>query len=243
MSNIVDRRSHAILDAESRLSKAAKIVRLLETYIDLKNAKVLEIGAGSGYIAAHLGEVTGPRGKVHAIDCNDELQITNGLTFTEVDDTSLPFPGESFDIVVTNHVIEHVGNRMAQEHHLKEIRRVLRANGIAYLAVPNRWTILEPHFKLPFLSWLPKCLRSTYVRAFRKGTHYDCNLLSKGDTVRLLKKAGLVGEHVSFKAFYVMCELERVSQPIRWASLMPKWMLLPCLPIIPTLVFILRKSP
>jgi len=77
MSNIVDRRSHAILDAESRLSKAAKIVRLLETYIDLKNAKVLEIGAGSGYIAAHLGEVAGPRGKVHAIDCNDELQITN----------------------------------------------------------------------------------------------------------------------------------------------------------------------
>ena len=35
--------------------------------------------------------------------------------------------------------------------HLREIRRVLRRDGLAYLAVPNRWALVEPHYRLALL--------------------------------------------------------------------------------------------
>ena len=65
----------------------------------------------------------------------------------------------SFDVVVSNHVVEHVGDREAQRTHLAELRRVLAADGLGYLATPTRWALVEPHFTVPLLSWPPRPLR------------------------------------------------------------------------------------
>src|SRR3546814_17958343 len=74
---------------------------------------------------------------------------------------------------LSNHVIEHVGNADAQRHHLDEIRRVLAPDGVVYFAAPNRWRLVEPHFRLPFLSWLPNPASDRYVRVMGRGSHYD----------------------------------------------------------------------
>lgn len=46
------------------------------------------------------------------------------------------------DVILTNHVIEHVGEYESQLEHLNEIKRLLK-NGIAYLAVLNKWMLIE----------------------------------------------------------------------------------------------------
>ncbi|HJT93305.1 MAG TPA: hypothetical protein VJ777_15440, partial [Mycobacterium sp.] len=64
-------------------------------------------------------------------------------------------------------------------------------DGVAYLATPNKWTVIEPHFKLPGLSWLPKRLADRYVRLAGRGERYDVDLLTYGQLEDLAEDAGL----------------------------------------------------
>ena len=102
--------------------------------------------------------------------------------------------------------IEHVGDLQAQQHHVTEIRRVLDSGGLAYLAAPNKWGLMEPHFRLPLRSWLPRGLADTYVRAMGKGSHYDCLPPSLGTLCQLTQEAGLVPENVTWEALQRMAQ-------------------------------------
>src|SRR5262249_49347647 len=143
------RASHANLDAASRARKAQKIAALLGTD-SLRGARVLEIGTGSGVISAELARLVGPDGIVESVDVVDERIEVEGYRFTRVSGTALPFADSSFDVVISNHVIEHVGSELDQAHHLREISRLLGTDGRYYLASPSRASIVEPHFQLPF---------------------------------------------------------------------------------------------
>lgn len=184
------RRPHAVLDLESRRLKALKIETLLDLHSRNQPMRLLEVGTGSGGIAHYFGTHSQLCIEVDAVDVVDNRLISDGYRFRLVDDTNLPFDDRSFDVVLTNHVIEHVGSRAAQAHHLAEIRRVLRHDGIGYLAVPNRWQVVEPHYQLAFLSWWPPSLRSTYLRWRRGIGFYDCEPLTVPQVEELLSQAG-----------------------------------------------------
>lgn len=205
----VERQGHAVLDLPSRGLKAMKIAALLGAAPGGAPRHMLEIGCGSGGISHWFGSA-GPMGwEVQAVDVEDTRLVHDGYAFLTVADTRLPFEDASFDVVVSNHVIEHVGDPSAQRHHLREVRRVLRPDGRAYLAVPNRWMLVEPHFRLPFLSWLPRRLADAYVRLLRKGTHYDCRPLARGQLERMLGDAGFSWSQHTGKALRLTFELER----------------------------------
>ena len=95
-----------------------------------------------------------------------------------------------FDVVVSNHVIEHVGDREAQRRHLREIARVLVDGGTVYVAVPHRWQLVENHYRLPLLGWLPRRAADAYLRAARRGERYDCRPLGRRSSSTLLTDAG-----------------------------------------------------
>lgn len=191
---------HAVLDLPSRRLKARKILEVMGLAAGSARVRLLEVGCGSGGIASYLGTLPGSPFEVEAVDVEDNRLVRDGYRFTLVDSVILPFADATFDAVLSNHVIEHVGDAEAQHRHLCELRRVLRAGGTGYLAVPNRWQLVEPHFRLPFLSWIPARWRSPYVRLARRGSHYDCRPLTRAELEAQLERAGLAGDNACVQA-------------------------------------------
>ena len=237
------RHGHAVLDLASRKQKGEKIERLLDLRGEFPK-RLLEIGTGSGGIAHYFASQTRGRFLVEAVDVTDTRQVRDGYGFQLVTSTTLPFQSASFDIVLTNHVIEHVGDRAAQLAHLAEVARVLKPGGIAYLAVPNRWMLVEPHYKLAFLSWLPHGWRSAYLRLAGKGSFYDCEPLQKDEIESLARDARLVARNRSVDAFRLTIAIEGDKGWLarRMASLSDT-MLSRLAPIIPTHIYPLAHPP
>ena len=72
--------------------------------------------------------------------------------YVEGDGCCLPYEDNSFDLVFSNSVIEHVGNWDRQMEFSKELVRVGKS---FYLQSPNRHFFIEPHLIAPFIHWLP----------------------------------------------------------------------------------------
>lgn len=239
------RAPHAVLDLESRRLKAIKIERLLGLHAigRSRRLRLLEVGTGSGGIAHYFGTAPHLDIDVTAVDVIDQRQVIDGYRFLRVDGTSLPFDDAAFDIVLSNHVIEHVGDADTQLHHLREIARMIDPDGMAYIAVPNRWMLVEPHYRLAFLSWLPRDWRSRYLRLTGKGAYYDCAPLTLAEFDSLLERAGLQARHVETEALRWMLELERARTPsLRLADHLPDRFVDGMRPIMPTLICIARRS-
>jgi SAM-dependent methyltransferase len=232
------RQPHAVLDLPSRRFKGLKIERLLDLASRPQPIRMLEVGTGSGGIAHYFGTHPTLRIEVDAVDVHDSRLVTEGYRYHEVRDTQLPFADDSFDVVLTNHVIEHVGNENAQRAHLAELHRVLRPDGVGYLAVPNRWMLIEPHYRLAFLSWWPHAWRTPYLRAMRKGEVYDCEPLQMRQLENLLAAAEFRYRNFCVQAWRATFEIERAdSIGARLLGMLPDAALHPLRRIIPTLIY------
>jgi ubiquinone/menaquinone biosynthesis C-methylase UbiE len=117
--------------------------------------RVLEIGCGAGYGAYHLSKSTL---SMAAVDISHRGVAyfwaeyrTGPVAFLLANGTMLPFESESFDVVVSFQVIEHIATRSVG-HYLSEIRRVLRQGGTFVCSTPNKKLRLLP-FQRP---WNPE---------------------------------------------------------------------------------------
>lgn len=238
----VERQGHATLDLATREAKGRKIARILDLP-PTAGRRLLEVGTGAGGIAHYFATRYEPCFDVDAVDVTDNRQVTDGYRFARVSGTDLPFSDGAFDVVVTNHVIEHVGDRAAQLHHLQEIRRVLRDDGKVYLAVPNRWMLVEPHYKVAFLSWLPHRWRSPYLRASGRGKDYDCEPLRRFEVEALARDAGFRARNASVLALRVLVELEPNAGGLaRLLARAPTRLLRAFERIIPTHIYVLGRA-
>ncbi|HET6493327.1 MAG TPA: class I SAM-dependent methyltransferase [Burkholderiales bacterium] len=238
-----ERQPHAVLDLSSRNWKAVKIERLLHLERRSQPIRILEIGTGSGGIAHYFGMHPTLRCDVMAVDVVDSRLARDGYGYQQVAGVDLPFDDASFDVVITNHVIEHVGDTEAQHRHLAEVHRVLKDDGIGYLAVPNRWMLTEPHYRLKFLSWWPRRWRTPYLRLMRRGRFYDCEPLQMRQLERMLDAAGFRYRNVCVEAWRETLEIERRnSLGARALSVMPDTLLKPLRRIIPTLIYRIERA-
>lgn len=237
-----ERQGHVVRDLASRKHKALKIERLLGLQPAARPRRLLEIGCGSGGISHYFGTHETLSLAVDAVDVTDSRGVVDGYRFQQVAGTDLPFDAQSFDIVITNHVIEHVGELADQQHHLAEVHRVLRDDGACYLAVPNRWMLVEPHYRLAFLSWLPHRLRSPWLRLWGRGDFYDCEPFAMGELERLLHGSGFRFENVCVQALRETFHIERPGRLMtRVFDALPTALLNLARPAIPTLIYVLRK--
>ncbi|HKT31703.1 MAG TPA: class I SAM-dependent methyltransferase [Gammaproteobacteria bacterium] len=237
------RRPHAVLDLQSRNLKAMKIERLLDLDSRPQPLKILEIGTGAGGIAHYFGTHPQLRCEVTAVDVCDNRIVRSGYQYRQVQGVELPFDSASFDVVLTNHVIEHVGNVDAQQKHLQEVRRVMKNDGLGYLAVPNRWMLIEPHYRLAFLSWLPHAWRTPYLRLMHKGNFYDVEPMQLRQLERLLAATGFRFNNICIQAWRVTFDIERPhTLSTRLLRSTPDFFLKPLRRIIPTLIYRIEHS-
>ena len=168
------------------------------------------------------------------MDVVDERTDTD-FDFRLVESEVLPFEPGSFEIVISNHVIEHVED---QALHLKEIARVLRPGGVCYLATPNKLWPMEPHFHLPMLAWLPSVqLQDQCVRITGRGNRYDARLVSWGGIEHLASTAGLLCQDLTFEMAKSVME-HKFRVPLDTGRLV--W---PAVRrVVPSLVILLQKA-
>lgn len=240
-----ERKAHVVVDMPSRKLKAFKIERLLNLQNKPNSAplQMLEVGCGSGGISDYFATHPSLKCEVHAVDVNDNRKISASYQFQLVDSVVLPFQSKQFDVVITNHVIEHVGDTTAQIKHLQEVQRVLNEDGVVYLAVPNRWMLTEPHYKLRFLSWLPHSWRTPYLKWRGKGEFYDCEPLAMAELEKMLTLCNYQWENICIDALRETLNIEHPNAFITGlVKAMPDAVFRPLKPIIPTLIYRLKLA-
>ena len=90
-----------------------KIERLLNLTNLPQPIRLLEIGCGAGGIAHYFATHPDLECQVTAVDVHDNRQVSEGYEYQQVQGVALPFEDQQFDAVISNHVIEHVGNASA----------------------------------------------------------------------------------------------------------------------------------
>jgi ubiquinone/menaquinone biosynthesis C-methylase UbiE len=131
-------------------------------------ARVLEIGAGAGWQASVLAE----KGfTVDAVDTEGSLYEQERIwPVTIYDGHVLPFAGESFDVVYSSSVLEHIPHVEEFQH---EIQRVLKADGMAIHILPSAswrfWTSVA--YYVHFLRELKNTSASLRAKFYRFRTN------------------------------------------------------------------------
>jgi len=183
-----------VLDLKSRQFKAQKILSIIGDFASKKNKNLkelncIDIGCSSGLIVINIADnfkqILGVDIDKKAVNmANKDIKKQN-IKFEVMSGMDLKYPDESFDVVICNHVYEHVENYRKL---FDEIHRILKKDGFCYLAAGNRYKIMESHYCLPFLSWLPRNLSNIYLRLMGKGKYYDEKMLSYFKLKKALKR-------------------------------------------------------
>lgn len=164
-----------MLDEDHRRKKAKKIMATLRHFLgraDLSGLIAVDLGCSAGYISDELradgATVIGLDIDVPGLQAAHK-RFGSDIAFTCADGEAMPFADKSVDVVVFNHIYEHVVDPDAI---MAEIRRVLKDDGVAYFGFGSKFQVMEPHYRLPFLSWLPQRMADRYIKAAGRADHY-----------------------------------------------------------------------
>jgi SAM-dependent methyltransferase len=111
--------------------------------------RILDVGCGEGrhtlgaYLHANV-EAVGvdlsandiQKAREGAVEFVDPNNADKSITFQEADALALPFEDDSFDKVICSEVLEHIPDYKGV---LKEIKRVLKPDGLLAVSVPRAW--------------------------------------------------------------------------------------------------------
>ena len=165
---------HKMHDESQREAKAVKILSVLQHFLgreDLTGLRAVDLGCSTGFTADVLRQAGA---SIAGLDIDVVGLAAARTRFPEInflcsDGSALPFPDASVDIIVFNHIYEHVVDADAV---MSEIVRVLRPDGVAYFAFGNKYQVVEPHYGLPFLSWLPHGVADRYIALSKRAPSY-----------------------------------------------------------------------
>lgn len=233
----------AMLDERKRRQKAQKILAVVRHALgrtDLEGLRALDVGCSAGFIADELA-LAGARTTGVDIDepglAKARERFGDRVDFRHARGEALPFDDASMDVIVFNHIYEHV---VDPEAVVADIHRVLAPGGVLYLGIGHKHQLVEPHHKLPLLSWLPQRAADRYLRLTRRGDHYYEHYYSRPGLRRL------------FGAFEVWDYTLPVLADARafagtdqipgWVSRLPATVLAAAAPLAPTYIWAAFKE-
>ena len=179
-----------MLDEDHRRAKARKLISILLHFLgrsDLAGLRVADIGCSAGFIAE---ELSAAGGRTIGFDIDQpglakaSQRFGARVLFVRGDGERIPVADGALDVIVFNHIYEHV---VDPDGVVSELHRVLADDGAIYLGLANRLGVIEPHHRLPFLSYLPPSLADRYVQVAGRGDHYYERLRTRPSLRRLMR--------------------------------------------------------
>lgn len=185
-----------------RQSREKKYRLFQQLCLPSAGARILNVGASG----VHMGlsdqfEAFYPRlervvgGGLSLPDVEDYARSFAGVQALVFDGCRLPFPDKSFAVVYSNAVLEHLPSWEAQQRFAEEVRRVGRG---WFVATPNLWYPVEPHYHLPLVQFLPQGWQRRLVRTLGKTPYPVLRLLSKRQLRELFPESLILGCRVTF---------------------------------------------
>ena len=185
-----------LVDAVSLRSRRRKLRLFLEEMRPTQSSTILDVGVdeiGFGSAGGQSGcgthnffeELYPWRRRITALGLHDGTAFRRRypeVAYVQGDACALPFPDESFDVVFSNAVIEHVGDAERQRLFVAEALRVGRR---VFLTTPNRWFPIEVHTRLPLVHWLPQGVAARAYDLSGMGWAKENHLLGSRDLRRL----------------------------------------------------------
>jgi SAM-dependent methyltransferase len=165
-------------------------------------ARVLENGCGLGLYLGPLREWTPA---VYGLEYEFDRAVQAGRLYQPAcvvcaDGERLPHPAASFDVILSNEVIEHVQDDRAA---VAEMVRALRPGGRVLIFCPNRWYPFETHGifwrgryrfgNIPLVNYLPGALRDRLVPHVRAYTSRELRRLFDNLPVRIVQHTRIFG--------------------------------------------------
>lgn len=176
-----------------RQKRFGPFARMLETAYNrgARPVRVLDVG-GNQFFWEQRGLAGDERFHFTTLDLGPQpAQRHENVVPVQGNACAMPqYDDNSFDLVFSNSVIEHVGSFEDQRAMAAEVRRL--APGY-YVQTPNYWFPLEPHFLVPGWQWMPRPVRIAAIRR-RKighiGPFSDADRAAAAvDEIRLLKRS------------------------------------------------------
>jgi len=186
----LSRGDFVLKDIEGRTQKFEKIISVLKDFHPRTQClNCLDIGCSSGIITSLLGNhfrmSIGMDIDQEAIHYAQNHSSSPHAQFLIADSMALSFRNNSIDVIVCNHVYEHVpyADKM-----MDEVYRVLKEDGFCYFSAGNKYKVIEGHYGLPFLSWVPKSLAHLYLKMTGEGDFYYEEHRSLRELKQLVKR-------------------------------------------------------
>jgi SAM-dependent methyltransferase len=202
-----------------RAGQQRRLGMILAAAGERMNGRVLDNGCGVGMYVQHLQQASG--GQVFGLEYEFERLLQareHSPLLACAAGEYLPYPADSFDLVLSHEVLEHVtDDRQA----VLEIVRTLKTGGRLVLFVPNRGYPFETHGiywrgkyhfgNMPLVNYLPRPWRNKlapHVRAY-----------SRRDLVRLFADLPLkvVEQTILFGAYdNIIARIGFLGKFMRW---------------------------
>ena len=97
---------------------------------------------------------------VYSHICRERFAQNDRVTVVHYDGGRAPFEGETFDVVMTCHIIEHTGD---PRFYFIDHTKLVRPGGYLFIEFPTRFHWMELHTGVFSLEWLPLWLRSSLI--------------------------------------------------------------------------------
>lgn len=171
------------------------------------NARVLDCGIGAGSLSIAMNSVLPDSIAFHGIDVSKQMlakadialrQAGMSPQLEQADILSIPHAGQSFDVVMAAHVLEHLPDPQSA---LTEMIRVLKPGGVVFICITRR-SVLGAFIQLRWRTW-------TVTQQQGVTWLCDCQLTNIGfQPVRF----GTCACHAS-TAFWAQKPVEKLAQP------------------------------
>lgn len=150
----------------SRWRKAELVYAMCAEHLAAAS-RAVDLGAGTGIITRALEALSGRPIVGFEID-RSFMEETARMAVADLE--ALPVGDGAIDFGIANHVYEHVASL---DRFFSEIARALAPTGRIYLTAGNRYAPVEPHYRIPTLSWWPRPIADRLLRWSGRGESYD----------------------------------------------------------------------